>query len=471
MAVKSVAPASQAGWAIERLAEFVTTAPDQHGPLALERSRLAVIDTIGCMFFGHTSEEAQAALATVLPWGKGDAIVVGGNEVLPPPWAAFVNATAAHALDFDDWDDPSLSHTSAVLLPAILAALSERGGSGRDLLDAHIVGVEILLRIGEAVNPSHYWKGWHATATIGAIGCAAAVARIMGLDAGKTANALSIATSMAGGYVSQFGTMTKPMHAGLAAKAGIFAASLARSGTTSQPAALDGSVSFRSVMSDAKADAFSKPLAKLGEPWAIEEYGLHVKLYPSCGGTHRAIEAGLKLHQTYAIAPDDIVDVELNVPEFLGDLLPYRVPRNRTEALFSLPYCTAVALCRGRVGIDEFSNEALRSQDILTLASRVRLKLRSFNYVTHLFVKDSFDVVTIKTMDGQTLSAAVDIPYGAPPRFADTETVQKKFTDCAIRAISKERSIEILELFDAAPDAWSFEQLSHLLSADAATAS
>lgn len=450
--------------AIRTLAAFIANAPRGYGAVALERSRLAILDTVGCMIFGQSSPEARAARSAVSAWGTGPAMVVGSDVGLPPPWAAFVNATAAHALDYDDWDDPSLVHTSAVLLPAILAATTGSETNGADIIDAHIMGVEALLRIGEAVNPSHYWTGWHSTATIGAIGAAAAVSRVQALGDDETANALSIATSMAGGYVSQFGTMTKPMHAGFAAKAGVFAAALAKAGTSAQEAALDGPVSFRSTTSNVDQEAFLRAFGKLGAPWAIEEYGMHIKLYPSCGGTHRVIEAALALKKDTRIVAGEIQDIEVNVPEFLIELLPYRVPNTRPEALFSLPYCVAAALRWGKVGIDEFSDEAISDEVARDLSDRVRLTTRAFDYQTHLFVKGNFDIVTLTTKDGRTLSASIDIPYGAPPRFADQETVEQKFMDCARRGVTESQGTKIMELLRSPAADWSPVALCNLLS-------
>ena len=142
-------------------------------------------------------------------------------------------------MDFDDYDLASVSHPSAVLVPALIALGEERCASGSEILDAYIVGLEVIARVGMAVNMSHYALGWHATATIGAIGAAAACARIMNLNAEEIANAISLATSMASGYKSQFGTMAKPVHAGLAAKSGVIAAAMGAAGITASSDTLD----------------------------------------------------------------------------------------------------------------------------------------------------------------------------------------------------------------------------------------
>ncbi len=446
-----------------RLAEFIVAAPREHAEEALRRSRCAVLDTIGCMLVGIDEPVAQTVLQAVSPWGSGNAAVVGSESTLPGPWAALVNGSSAKAFDFDDWDDGGITHTTATLLPAILAALDDRSVTGFDLFDAHIVGVEVIARIGETINPSHYAKGWHATSTIGAIGAAAACSRALRLDAAETACALSLATSMAGGTTVQFGTMAKPMHAGFAAKAGLLAAALAAHGATAHADTLDGPVGFASMMSDATPADFEPALAKLGRPWAILEYGLHVKLYPSCGGTHRVVAAALELRDALAMEADDIDTVEINIPDYLCDLLPYRVPANVTEALFSYPYCVAAALVRGRLGIDEFRPEAIRNSEVLALANKVAIETRVVSDRSRLFLPGDPDTVTIKLRSGEERSCGVDIPYGAPPRFADNATVERKFYECASHRVTSRHASDIRDRVFARNDDWPLSDLFTLL--------
>jgi len=453
--------------AIERLADFVTTAAKLHDDEALARSRRAVLDTIGCMLVGFDTPVGRVALATVEHWGDGSATIVGDDHMLPPPWAAFVNGTIAKAYDYDDWDEPGFTHTTAVLLPAILAVYADRSASGLDLLDAHIIGVETILRIGEAVNPNHYARGWHATSTVGALGAAAACARALGLNATQTACALSFATSMAGGFTSQFGTMMKPMHAGLAAKSGLFAASLAANGGTAHPGTLDGPQSFSSLLSDATPADVERAMNKLGDPWGILEYGLHVKLYPSCGCTHRVVEAALVLRQEHGLGAEDIEAVELDIPQPLAELLTYGVPSDTFQALFSYPYCAAAALARGRVGIDEFTPAAVEDPKIRDLARRVRVVPRPGAWErTRVFREGDPDIVTVHTRAGETFSASVDVPLGAPPRFADNTTVEQKFFDCAERAVSRERAEALRDIVLGRRSDWSVADFLALLDRD-----
>ncbi|HLL20046.1 MAG TPA: MmgE/PrpD family protein, partial [Rubrivivax sp.] len=207
---------------------------------ALATGRSCLRDVVGCMVAGAQDEATRAVAAPLLPQASGPCTVVGRGTGLPAPWAALINGTAAHALDFDDNYAPGMAHASAVLLPAILAAGEQHGASGGALLDAFLAGLELMAGVGFAMNPIHRTRGWHATSTVGAVAAAGAVARILQLDAGRSAHALAIATSLAGGSMQQFGTMTKPLHAGLAAQAGVLAAYWAQAGLTASPNALDG---------------------------------------------------------------------------------------------------------------------------------------------------------------------------------------------------------------------------------------
>ncbi len=172
--------------ALETFSAWIAVAPRDHGPTAAGRARLAVLDSLGCMLVGAGDPVAKSVRRTVAHWGEGACTLVGTDRHAPAPWAALANGTAAHALDFDDYEDPGATHASAVLVPALFALGEERQASGRDLLDAYIVGLEVIVRLGAAVNLSHYHRGWHATATLGAIGAAAASARLLKLDAKGT---------------------------------------------------------------------------------------------------------------------------------------------------------------------------------------------------------------------------------------------------------------------------------------------
>ena len=185
------------------LAETPADWPDA----AWKAAHRAFIDIVAVTIPGAAEPVTRRVFATVRDWGTGPSAAIGQGAQLAAPWAALVNGTAAHALDFDDNFDPAKAHATAVLAPAILALAEQEGTSGRDCLDAYIAGLQILGRVGQGVNPTHRNRGWHATATVGAIGAAAACARLLRLDARQAAFAVSISTSMAAGFMSQFGSM------------------------------------------------------------------------------------------------------------------------------------------------------------------------------------------------------------------------------------------------------------------------
>src|SRR5690606_20740610 len=212
---------------------------------AIVAARNAFMDTIGVTIPGAAETVTRKVFRTVRSWGEGPCTVIGADIRLAAPWAALVNGTAAHALDFDDNFDPAKAHASAVLVPAILALAEQEEASGLACIDAYIAGLQIMGRVGQGLNPAHRNRGWHATATVGAAG---ACARLLRLGEREAAFGLSISTSMAGGFMSQFGTSTKPLHAGLAAKAGVLAASLARRGVDAGLATLDGPTGMNRLM-------------------------------------------------------------------------------------------------------------------------------------------------------------------------------------------------------------------------------
>jgi 2-methylcitrate dehydratase PrpD len=422
--------------AINQFAGFISGhSSERYSAVALERAKYAFLDTIGCMLPGAQSDAAQIALATVADWGKGPAPVYGTRATLPAPWAAMVNATAAHAFDLDDFTLQANDHASAVLVPAILAtaASSQTPVTGRALLDAYITGLEVIYRLGEAVNMSHYKLGWHTTSTLDSIGATAAACRLQRLNARQSAAALSLTTSMGSGYVSQFGTTAKPLHAGFSAKAAVLASRLGASGASAYGGALDGKVSFSTLLVLSGAARFEEALAKLGKPLGIEEFGLVNKLYPSCGYTHRAVDAARELRTSLGIASaDEVESVDVSLPDFYLDILPFQVPATVNEALFSTAWCVATALATGHNTIADFSTEALQRADILALTSRVQVTGRApVRPQLNLDPRDP-DTVRVRLRDGRVATAAVGEQAGAPGRAFGPDDFSRKFRQCCL---------------------------------------
>jgi len=405
---------------------------------ALESAHRQFIDVIAVSIAGAEEPATHRVLETVAPWGTGPSTVIGAGTSLAAPWAALVNGTAAHALDFDDNFDPAKAHATAVLAPAILALAEQEGASGADCLDAYIAGLQILGRTGQGVNPAHRNRGWHATATVGAIGAAAACARLLRLDAEKSAHALSVATSMAGGFMSQFGTMTKPLHAGLAAKAGVMAASLARNGLTAGVDTFDGPTGMNRLMVGPDYEHLRDTLThvehgqnlrfetdSVGEPLLILSSGFRVKRFPNCGSAHRAMDGLLELRERHGFGPDDVAAIDVRAPVSHLNNLMYTVPEDPLQAKFSLEYGLACVLLTGRCGLAEFEPERVIRPEVRALYPRIHrhpVDAAEGEYPTE---------VDVTLADGTVLRTAVAMPCGslAAP-FANAE-YWAKFTDCA----------------------------------------
>jgi 2-methylcitrate dehydratase PrpD len=380
--------------------------------------------------------------------------VLGTSLTAGPGAAALANGTAAHALDYDDMCFVSLAHPSAPLVAAGLAAGELSGCSGSELLDAYVVGFEIECALGRAVNPSHYARGWHCTSTLGSIGAAAVVARALRLEPSETAHALSIAASQAAGLKENFGTMVKPLHAGLAARNGVTAALLASHGFTSSMAAIDGPQGFVAATSDEKPD-LAAILGGLGSRWEILETGITVKLYPSCAATHPPLDALLDLHRQHRFDPADIASVEVTVDRVTPSVLIYPEPRSGLEAKFSMQFCAAAALAHGRVGIDTFDDRQLSDPAIQALAAKIRMTPdenigRGAPALTQA-------EVAIALRDGTVMRARANGARGYPERPASSAELDAKFRACAARVLDDqgvEQALDLLHRFEELPDSY-----------------
>ncbi|MEA3015449.1 MAG: hypothetical protein QOI38_171 [Sphingomonadales bacterium] len=363
---------------------WLAETPDAWPEAAVESAHRQYIDVIAVTVPGAADEVTRRLFDTVSGWGGGPSTAIGFGAKLAPPWAALVNGTAAHALDFDDNFDPAKAHATAVLAPAILALAEQEGSSGRDCIDAYIAGLQILGRVGQGVNPAHRNRGWHATATVGAIGAAAACARLLRLDAKEAGYAVSIATSMAAGFMSQFGTMVKPIHAGLAAKAGVMAASLARAGINAGLHTLDGKTGMNRLMVGPDYEALRDSLThvehgqnlrfeteSVGEPLLILSSGFRVKRFPNCGSAHRAQDGLLELMARHFFTADEVEAIHVRAPvSHLNNLMHIR-PEDPLQAKFSLEYGLACCLVAGGCGLDDFSEEAVARADVRALYDRI----------------------------------------------------------------------------------------------------
>jgi 2-methylcitrate dehydratase PrpD len=401
----------------------------------------ALLDTIGVALAGAMEPVSRIAQRVVELDGSGPCRVLGTTLHASPGNAALANGTAAHALDYDDMCFVSLAHPSAPLVSAALAAAETAGASGPALLDAYVVGFELEGRLGRAMNPRHYQRGWHCTSTLGTIGAAAAAARLLGLDAKAAGHALAIAASEASGLKENFGTMVKPLHAGLAARNGVLAAQLAKAGLTASAAAIDGPQGFLAAM-DSEHAALDGVVGDLGTRWEILDTGITVKLYPSCAGTHPALDALLDLKRREGFSGDDVEAVEIGVDPIVPTILIYDRPSTGLEAKFSMPFCAAAAIVRGRVGLETFHASEITDPAIVAMQARVMMRIDPALDASAAPLTQAR--VTVRLRDGRVLTACANGARGYPDRPAGNEELAEKFMSCATQAMSAAQAVETL---------------------------
>jgi 2-methylcitrate dehydratase PrpD len=398
---------------------------------ALTVAKGAIQDCVGVALAGarHPAGAIPAEWARRSA-GAGSATVWGQDFKTSAHDAALVNGTAAHALDYDDVTWGLIGHPSVSLVPALLAIGETINASGRDVLHAYVVGFEVMAKLGRTTQPRHSLDGgWHATGTIGAFGATAACCKLLDLDADQTARALGIVYSMTSGNVSNFGTMCKPLHAGLAARNAVEASLWAQAGFTSLPHPFDGPRSFHEVYSRG-LPADMRPLQELGKVYELVVRGVVIKPYPCGVALHPAIDAVHALKKEHAIDPDAVVSGEAGVTKYTFDKLCYLVPRTGLEAKFSMPYTIARSILDDSIGFDTFTDRLVQDEKAQALTRRISMYVHAG--IENAWTMGSRPVnVRLHLRDGGVLERQVDISKGNPEVAMTPEELNVKFGDCA----------------------------------------
>jgi 2-methylcitrate dehydratase PrpD len=420
---------------------WIAEAPRDWPEQARDLAHRQFVDIIAVAVRGAGEEAPRLVFDAVRRWGAGPCTAIGTAKRLSAPWAALVNGTAAHVLDYDDNFDPARAHATAVLAPAILALAQEEGASGAACIDAYIAGLEVMGRVGLAMNPAHRQRGWHATSTIGAIGAAAACARLLGLDAGRAAHALSISTSMAGGSMAQFGTMTKPVHAGLAAKAGVMAAGLARSGVEGSMEALDGLKGIGRLMAEGR----SFDVESIGEPLLILSHGLRVKRFSNCASAHRAMDGLLALMSEHGFRGNEVDEVTVRAAGSQFDNLMFSDPQDPLQAKFSLEFPLACILADSQCGLGNFTPDSVMRPDVRAFYPRIHrqpYEPPAGTFLTH---------IAVRLQDGRAVATSVLDPAGSSAAPFTWAQHWEKFNTCLAGIPAAAAICHALEDFPAAP--------------------
>lgn len=395
-----------------QLAHLIATARPAASAPAIAAARDGVLDFLACAFAGAHDGSTETLWRVLEPAaGPGAASLIGRPRRVDIYTAAVVNGHAGHALDYDDVHPSVRGHPSTVILPALLALAQTRGACALALLSAYVVGVETMARLGLALGSRHYELGFHATATLGTVGAAAAGAHLIGLDAEGTANALGLAATQSAGLRVQFGTDAKPLHAGLAARAGLLAVHLAEAGLAGAPTFADGPIGFLAAFG-AGAQAPERLVTDWGAPWQIVAPGLIFKEFACCTGTHCAAEATLALRAEHAIDPAQVAAVTVTFPPGGDAPLVVRRPVSGTEGRFSVEYVVARALLDGRLAVEAFADRPVDA-DAARLLAKVERRLDEAAPRMSNDPRTRFSVVDIALADGRRLSRRVAAVRGA----------------------------------------------------------
>ncbi len=412
----------------------------------VEQGRRCLSDGFGVILAGETTAGSRILRDYVAAdVGRREASVLGpGRLQASAEKAALLNGAFGHAMDFDDTQLSTtpdrtyglLTHPTVPALASSLAVAEAVGASGARFLEAFLVGFEVECKISEAIDPVHYNRGFHSTGTVGTFAGAAATAKLLALEPPAIAHAIAIAASLAAGIRVNFGSMTKPLHAGRAAANGVFAALLASHGFTGGDDALDGQWGFFQVEGGG-ADA-SRIVGVLGKPYTIVDPGVSVKPYPCGVLSHPSMDALLKVVTEHDITPDQIARIRLRAGSNILDPLRYKTAKTELEAKFCLPFLLSSIVLRRKAGIREFTDEFVQSEPVQRMMPNVEtvfdseIEAKGFDKIR--------SVVEVYLTDGRSFVQPSDDRYrGGPDRPFTRAELHDKFTDCASLTLTREQ--------------------------------
>jgi 2-methylcitrate dehydratase PrpD len=441
----------------KRLAEFVINTQAVPTP-AMSAAADALIDTVGVALAGTLEESSEIVQRWIQETAAKPVVTLWGTHLRSSAAdAAFANGIASHALDFDDSLPTLRGHPSTTLAPAVFAAAEASGATGKATLEAFSIGVEIAGILGKAVGAGHYVRGWHTTSTIGVFSATAAAARLFGLTVKQLQNAWGIAASETSGLVCNFGTMTKPFHAGHAARSAVVAATLARAGFTANPDVFDGKESFFHTYAGDDAQKLEDLVKDLGKQWQILEPGIYVKRWPCCYCNHRAL-GGLQLMVAeHGLQLDDIQTVQVGFLPGSDNALVSEDPQTGLSGKFSIEYCVAALLIDGKVTLDSFTDAMVQRSEIRKVMKKVhRVRIEAKGLFSGVVGYTDLTVVTSK---GEFKKRVDNVP--GSPEWPMTKTDRAdKFFDSAGRVLGLKGATQ---LFEALNECATFNELREII--------
>ncbi len=421
----------------EMLAKFAIEHPSKGWSDSVDQeAHRTFANWAGCAIGPSTHETMVAALGAVMELAPaGQASILGRKEKVDIANAALLNGISSHTFDFDDTHLKTIIHPAGPVAPAVLALGQHLNISGRELIDAMVIGIEVSCRVGNAIYPDHYDRGWHITGSTGMLGAAAACSRLMKLTPAQTQMALGVAASQPTGLREQFGTMTKPFHPGAAAKVGLMAALFGKHGFTSSRRALEAPRGLMQVFSD-KTD-WSEITENLGSSWEI---ALNTYKPFACGIViHPSIDDCVQLREKYNLKASDIAKVTLKVHSLVLELTGKKTPVTGLESKFSVYHSCAVGLLYGRAGEHEYTDECVNRPEVLALRSKVEA------IVDDSIAEASADLV-INTTDGRELHIFIKNAVGSVEVPLTEVQLKAKFIDQSEPIIGAQKAASSWEL-------------------------
>ena len=410
-----------------------------------------ILDGLGVALAGSTDECSRIVQAQIRRMGaRPESSILGTTLAAPVPKAALANGVAAHAMDYDDTQLSTskesvyglLTHPTTPVLAAALAMGEKAKISGEALVLAYVLGVEVECRIADAIHPRHYQSGFHSTATMGGLGAAMAAGKILRLKGEQLVRTLGIAASMASGLRENFGTMTKPLHAGRAAENGVSAALLAQDGFTSAINILEAQRGFFNAMAGGYDE--SKISGRLGQPYFMKEPGISIKPYPSGSLSHPAQDLILDLIKQHDLGTGDIEHIDVGANSNVPNALIYPMPKTALEGKFSIPFCMAIAVVERKAGIAQFQDRKVRDKKVVEMMKRVTL------YVDEDLEKLGYDKVRarirIRLKNGRVIEGRYDVARGHPEKPMSWAELGDKFRDCAELVLPRKNAEETIQL-------------------------
>ena len=430
--------------ATEKIAKWIVeTSYEDIPPDVIDVAKQSCFDCLGVILAGSVQPVGQIIQKYVAEQGgTPDATVLGSGMRTSLQNAALANGSMGHALDYDDFG--GFGHPTVVTFPPLLALGEKLGSSGRDILEAYVVGVELGITLQQTTKYNQMARGFHSTAVIGRMSSAAACAKLMNLDQATTTTALGIAGSMSGGLIHNFGTMTKPLHAGLASRDGVMATQLASMGLTSGDQIFEHPLGFANTIIGEGIYDLDAMAENLGKPYRTGD-ALIIKKYPCCGGNHGMLDSIFGLMEEHKFSYEDVESVEVG-QSYMSVVMLYTEPEDELKGKFSALYNSASALVDGKVGIETFTPDKIAGAAVQETMNKVRLDVQA-KWEMNSADFQGGTPVSIRLKDGRVLERSTprDMILGGAKNPWGSDNVLGKFRVNAGLALSPDKVSQAAE--------------------------